>query len=243
MDHIFEHYKKTGYLHHAYIFEGDFEILGGILTDSLTKYLGITCKGNPDVVIAQYESFGIDEARNISERQSRRGVSEILGNNGIARKFFILGAKSFTREAQNALLKTSEEPTEGTHFFMVVPRHDTILPTLKSRVILVKPQQETRAGFDKTKELAIKFLDSSLEERFALVKKLTETKKGETADREKIHALLDHIEQILYTRTAGKPSGDIFREIYQTKTYLSDRGSSPKMLLDNLAIVLFAVIK
>ena len=80
------------------------------------------------------------------------------------------------------------------------------------------------------------------------------SKKGEQVDREKIRRILDHSERILYTRMAGPPlgsstpkllgnetskwTGDIFREVYQAKTYLADRGSSPKMLLEHLAMAL-----
>ncbi|MEK7460397.1 MAG: hypothetical protein AAB628_02515 [Patescibacteria group bacterium] len=236
MDNIFEHYRKTGYLHHAHVIEGEREVLIKVLSGLLAKHMGITAKGNPDVTVEHYESFGIYEARKLSARQSRHGFGEISKDGSVAKKIFIVSTNSFTREAQNALLKTFEEPTEGTHFFIIVPHHDVILKTLRSRVVMVKP--EATQFHDETKDIAVKFLDSTLEERFTLIKKLTETKKGETVDREKIRRILDHVERILYTRTAGKSAGEIFREIYQTKTYLADRGSSPKMLLDNIAIAL-----
>lgn len=236
MDNIFEHYRKTGYLHHAHVIEGEREVLAKALLGLLAKHMGIVAKGNPDVTIEHHESFGIDEARKLSTRQSRHGFGEILKDDSVAKKIFIVSTNSFTRESQNALLKTFEEPTEGTHFFIIVPRHDVILKTLRSRVVMVKP--EVAQFHDETKDIAVKFIDSNLEARFALIKKLTETKKGETVDREKIRRILDHVERILYTRMAGKPAGEIFREIYQTKTYLADRGSSPKMLLEHIAIVL-----
>ncbi len=233
MDHLFEHYKKTGYLHHAHIIKGAGEEVSLAILSSLERHMGVTVTGNPDLSVRSYESFGVDDARSLSIEQSRAGLDVGSG----ARKIFIITVKSFTREAQNALLKTFEEPTEGTHFFIIIPRLDTLLPTLKSRVILVEGSQASLKE-DDTKALAEKFLSASLEERFAMAKKLTEVKKGESVNREKIRRILDHIERILYTQTAGKKdAGDIFREIYQAKTYLNDRGSSAKMLLDHLAIV------
>lgn len=234
MDHIFEHYKKTGYLHHAHLIEGDRATLVPVLLSALERHMGIVAQGNPDLSTINYDSFGIDEARSLTGMQSRAG----FGTEENARKIFILSAPSFTREAQNALLKTFEEPTAGTHFFIILPHLNTILPTLKSRVVLVDGRQ-TSAKVDDVRALAEKFLGVSLEERFAIAKKLTDKKTGETVDREKIRSFFDHLERILYTRLAGKKEGsEIFREIFQAKTYLSDRGSSPKMLIEHLAITL-----
>ncbi len=235
MDSIFEHYKRTGYLHHAHIIEGELASVVPVLLSAVERHMGIVVKGNPDLSVIEYQSFGIDESRELSSRQSRAGFGD-SGKGGPSKKIFIISAQSFTREAQNALLKTFEEPTEGTHFFIIIPRLDAILPTLKSRVVFVGHRMSDKK--DEIKVVAEKFLDSNLEQRFAMIKKLTEVKKGETVDREKIRNILDYIERILYTRMAGLPAGDIFREIYQTKTYLADRGSSPKMLLEHLAIVI-----
>lgn len=233
MDHIFDHYKKTGYLHHAHLIEGVPNEIAPLLVDALGRHMGIETKNNPDLTIIRNDSFGIDEARALSDMQTRAAFG---GAHGISHKFFIIGTNTLTREAQTALLKTFEEPTAGTHFFLIIPHHGTILPTLKSRVVLVAGGQDLLTSV-KEKTFAETFLDSSLSDRFALIKKLTETKKGESVDREMVRRTLDHIERILYTRMAGKPSRDIFHELYQAKTYLADRGSSPKMLLDHLAII------
>ncbi len=229
MDSIFEHYKRTGYLHHAHIIEGvALELVPTLLT-SIEKYMGIVAQSNPDIMVIEYSSFGVNEARSLRESQMQCSFSG-------GRRIFVVGAESFTREAQNALLKTFEEPTSGTHFFIIVPHLDIILPTLKSRVVMI--ESNSPPVKDDTKIFAEKFLDSTLEQRFVMAKKLTEVKKGEQVDREKIRRILDHVERILYTRTAGNPDNGIFREIFQAKTYLADRGSSAKMLLDHLAITI-----
>ena len=232
MDNLFEHYKKTGYLHHAHVIEGVHDEIAPVLLAAIVKHLGIEAQGNPDLMVAYHDSFGVDEARELKDAQTRAAF-------GGTRKIFIIGTNSFTREAQNALLKTFEEPTEGTHFFIILPMAEMLLPTLRSRVLVVDdvggtPQDESRV-------LAEKFIDSSLEDRFAIAKKLAEKKAGEVVDRELFRRMFDHIERILYTRTAGKRDekiASIFREIFQAKTYLADRGSSPKMLLEHIAIVL-----
>ncbi len=239
MDSIFEHYKRTGYLHHAHIMEGaHIEVVPELLS-AIERHMGIVAKGNPDLMVIKCQSLGVSEARLLKEAQIQSSFSG-------GRRIFIIGAESFTHEAQNALLKTFEEPTVGTHFFIIVPHLATILPTIKSRVIIIDGRR-TSVKEDDTRVIAEKFLDSNLEQRFAIAKKQTEVKKGEQVDREKIRHILDHIERILYTRMAGpqlgnptsKLGGGIFREIFQAKTYLADRGSSAKMLLDHLAIVIY----
>lgn len=243
MDSLFEHYKKTGYLHHAYIIEGQKREILPLLLPVFEQQMGIRIRGNPDFTILEYQSLGIDESRELSLRQSRAGFGESApgqGNNS-PRKIFIVSAESFTHEAQNALLKTFEEPTPHTHFFVIIPRLHILIPTLKSRVIIVRGRNLFPPK-DEMRDFAEKFLNSPLQERLAIIKKITETKKDEVVDREKIRRILDHLEQILYTRFAGEKKGgeqsNIFHEIYQTKTYLTDRGSSPKMLLEHLAIAL-----
>jgi len=231
MDHIFEHYKKTGYLHHAHIIEGAHSEIAPLLTLAIARHLNITATGNPDFSVQVYKSFGIDEARILKDLQTRAAYDG-------ARKIFIIGAESITPPAQNALLKTFEEPTIGTHFFIIIPRGDELLPTLLSRVLVVKGGI---SATDNTRELAEKFIDADLEGRFALSKKMAEKKTGETIDRELFRRMFDNIERILYTRLAGKQTektASIFREIFLSKTYLSNSGSSPKMLLDNIAIML-----
>ncbi len=227
MDSIFEHYKRTGYLHHAHIIEGVAGELVPTLLISIEQHMGIVAQGNPDLMVILDQLFGVEEARFLREAHVQSSFSG-------GRRIFIIGTESFTREAQSALLKTFEEPTADTHFFIIVPHLATILPTLKSRVIMV--ESNGLSSKDDTKTIAEKFLDSSLEQRFVMAKKLTEVKKGEQVDREKIRRILDHIERVFYSRTAGKPYSCIFREIFQAKTYLADRGSSAKMLLEHVAI-------
>ena len=251
MDHIFEHYKKTGYLHHAHVIEGVHADVAEDLIKALGLHLNIETKGNPDFTVKFFQSLGVDEARELKSVQTRAGF-------GGTKKIFIIGTESFTPEAQNALLKTFEEPTEGTHFFIIIPRAEMLLPTLLSRVLVVSGS--VARDTDDTRALAEKFVDASLEDRFAMAKKMADKKAGlnvvtdnvaqtgaaapilgKTVDRELFRRMLDHIERILYSRMAGKHTDattNIFREIFQAKTYLANRGSSPKMLLEHIAIVI-----
>lgn len=232
MEHIFEQFQKTGYLHHAHVIEGDKDAVLQELTTLLETHLGVTVSGNPDIAILRHASFGIDEARSLSLRESHAAFSSPEKDTP-SRKFFIIIADALTREAQNALLKTFEEPTLGTHFFIVVPRAEILLPTLRSRVMILSQERIADKSIQK---VAQTFLESTLEERFAFNKKITETKKDEGVDREQIRTILDALEHILYERSHASFDGAIYKALWETKEYLSDRGSSAKMLLDNLAM-------
>ena len=61
----------------------------------------------------------------------------------IGKKIFIIETGFFTREAQNSLLKVfEEEPTEGTHFFVFTPSAETLLPTLRSRMVILHQKRK-----------------------------------------------------------------------------------------------------
>ena len=232
MEHIFRQYKKTGYLHHAYVVEGAHDDVAPILISHIQKHLGIIVKNNPDFMVANYEMFTINEARALKDVQTRAAWEGGL-------KIFVIGASSITPQAQNALLKTFEEPTVGTHFFIIVPRAEMLLPTLKSRVHVVTRGSVTIN--DESKAIAEKFVDSTLENRFAMIKKLAEKKDRDTVDRELFRRMFDHIERILNARTKGKRDGaaaTLFNEIHQAKNYLSTPGASPKMLLEHIAMLI-----
>lgn len=231
MDQIFEHYNKTGYLHHAYVIEGTHESVVPLLVSAIERNLDIVARGNPDFMVTRHDSFSITDARALKNVQTRASWSG-------ARKIYVISALSFPHEAQNALLKTFEEPTEGTHFFIILPRAEILLPTLLSRVLVV---EDKKAVANSDASLFVdKFLAATLENRFVMIKKLAEKKDRDTVDRELFRRVLDQMEQALYTRSKVKgeePSLNIFSEIHKAKSYLATRGSSPKMLLEHIAMV------
>jgi len=53
-------------------------------------------------------------------------------------KYIIFGAKSFTKEAQNSLLKVLEEPPRNIEFIIISPTKSNLLPTVRSRLPIIK---------------------------------------------------------------------------------------------------------
>lgn len=208
-------------LHHAYVIEDGGEARAELLR-FVEEGLGIAVRGNPDVHVRQYDVFGIDDGRDIQGLQSKRAIDG-------GAKIFILSINSMTREAQNALLKLFEEPTAGTHFFVLMQTTETLLPTLRSRVHIIRS-----AGRELNLDFARQFLKSSPAERLALIADTIESK-------DKAHAieLVNGLEAVLYAQGGVQgASSEAFEEIRDTRSYLTDRSSSVKMLLEHLSVIL-----
>lgn len=104
-------------------------------------------------------------------------------------KTLILGAKSFTIPAQNALLKILEEPPENIVFILLAPNKSTFLPTVRSRLRL---QHDYRPKMYEALGISLSSLD--LHEMFGFVKEHSNLKKHDAKDL--IEALLYHAIQI-----------------------------------------------
>ncbi len=220
MKQLIDTYKKTGSLHHAYVLEGEANTVVEGLKDFLDKSLNIKSFGNPDVTIMMEDTFTIDNSRELKILQSWRAVT--------GKKIFIIAFRFMGHEAQNALLKTLEEPTEDTHFFIITPKVDILLPTVRSRVIVIA---DTAGESHVLEAEAKKFIKASVVERLAQVKEMIEEKdKGKAID------FVQAIERILAVKP--KDNAAALAQILEVEKYLQDRSSSVKLLLEHLALVI-----
>ncbi len=113
--------------HHAYFLTGDIDA-GIKAARAFGETLGLSGHDNPDVIVLQAALFSVDEARRLSEVVSRMPSAG-------SRKLIVAAAPRIFHEAQNALLKTFEEPPEGTYLVLIVPAEGTLIPTLRSRLL------------------------------------------------------------------------------------------------------------
>ncbi len=101
---------------------------------------------HPDVIVVEQGLYseailGVEERSGITLRQIRRIVLPHVAfapAEGRARVFIIRRADELRLEAANALLKTLEEPRAGSHFILLTNRPDKLLPTIRSRSLLVR---------------------------------------------------------------------------------------------------------
>ena len=215
------------HLHHAYLIEGERSF---VLTE-LTKFLfdaKVTSAASPDYHLFEFDVFLIEHAHEISQEQTMRGVE---GN----KKIFILAFNTMTSEAQNALLKTIEEPTEDTHFFFVTRTKETLIPTLRSRMQIMSAE-----GAPNKKEMKAgeAFLTASLPERLDIIAEYTKAKKDDKSEaKEEARVFLVSLEKALYAKLPADPSlAESLSDVITASKYLSDRAPSLKLLLEHLAL-------
>ena len=238
MQELIDSYKKGGHLHHAYFLVGNREVVGTKLKDFLEKNVGIKTSGNPDFWHGQYKTFTIENARQITDAQERAAFAKGFGE---PRKIFIIQAEIITEEAQNALLKVFEEPTFGTHFFVISPQ-DILLPTLRSRMQVIPLEDRLQGEMSKT---VFDILGMKMKERLAKVKEITDAIKDgdqslqsyDEARKTKQDAiyLLNQIETELHSKGLEKSAKAL--EICElARESLYDRGAPVKMILENVML-------
>ena len=216
--------------HHAYGIVSDISLRLDIIS-FLEGEHGVVSRGSPDFFMQKYEVLTIDDARALKELHATRPFTEK------GRKFFILEIDSITREAQNALLKIFEEPNEYAHFFLIIPSEELLLPTLRSRLFMVRNTRATLENDEMTSRTSniADFLASLPTERIALVDKLaadiSDGKKPKTAALDFCADLSRHI------RVGGiEKNAAALAALAQTESYLRDRAPSVKQLLEYVAL-------
>ena len=224
-------------LHHAYCLEGSRENILNTLFKFLEDDLKFKIKGNPDFYSVSFDTLGIDEGRSINEIQSRKAVSA-------TRRIFIISANFITKEAQNSLLKMFEEPSGDSVFFLIISSASILLPTLRSRMMIVRLDHaeisNSFAGgtlFD-----AGKFIKSSVTERLAMVKKIVDKIVDEETSRFVAVEFLNAFERELLNDSLSIEEKTknlfVFKEIDKCRSYANDRSPSVKMLLEHIALML-----
>lgn len=89
-------------------------------------------------------SIGIDAIRELEHFLSLK----VPGNAAYDRLVIIENSQALSTEAQNALLKTLEEPPAGTFIVMTVDNQQALLPTIRSRAPTVAVKRPDRARLE-----------------------------------------------------------------------------------------------
>lgn len=217
---------------HSFVIEAE-EWAGIALAEAwIQRELGLAAKANPDVVILRYGLLSVDDARKAANHATQSAFSG-------SHKVVIIAANRAYHEAQNALLKLFEEPSPGTHLFLILPTLGGLLPTLRSRVQVLSLEQE---NFATATNSADAFLRGGKAARDAIVKKLTSGKDEEARreKREEAVALVNGIELAAYARFQKECGGNVaalLSDIAALRGHLYDRSAPLKMILEHLSIV------
>lgn len=146
------------------------------------------------------EDFKIEDAKEVIS-EAYKSESQI--------KTLILGAKSFTIPAQNALLKILEEPPPHIAFILLAPNKSTFLPTVRSRLSLTQERSEKQYA---PITLSLRTLD--LSSMFTWVKEHEKLKKHEAKELiENLFHHAAHAETLALTTTQIEGFDKAFRLI------------------------------
>lgn len=132
----FKNALKNNMVSHAHLIIGEDGIGKSLIAkDFAMNILGV--KADKDYIdIVEYrtnkESFGIDSVREIISEANKKPYE-------FNKKIIIIyGGEKLTSQAQNALLKTIEEPPEGVFIIITSSSNERILDTIKSRCQIYK---------------------------------------------------------------------------------------------------------
>jgi DNA polymerase III delta prime subunit len=212
---------KGGELAGAYVVAGSATMLAA-LKQWLSEH-GVQVDGNPDVYVREYKQFVVDDAREVRDRAQARGVG--------GPRVFIIVAPNMTTEAQNALLKTIEEPPAGARFFFVVPSPQALLPTVRSRA-----QVLNLASAESDLDIST-FLAATAEKRLDMMKPLYSHDEDDERDVRGAVAFLSSLEEELGKRPKEDGVQKGLEAVYRARKYMMDKGSLLKTLLEQVALL------
>ncbi|MFA7309698.1 MAG: hypothetical protein WC050_02230 [Candidatus Paceibacterota bacterium] len=186
---------------------------------------GIGTENDPDLYVRSYTQFGIDEARELRERASSRALG--------TRRAFIVAAPSLTNEAQNALLKTLEEPPGDAIFFFIVASPESMLATLRSRSQTLSLGSDERSGIIDVSD----FLSSNPALRLDMLKPLFEKDEDDRRDMSSVLIFLSSLERMLAQGRDRSHVAAGAEAIYRARAFISDKGALVKPLLEQVALL------
>lgn len=208
----------------AYVVRGSANALDAVL-QKLEKEKAVE-RDSPDLFVKSYRSFGVDDASELRGRVRGKPVRD-------AYRTFLLFVPSMTTEAQNALLKTLEEPAANAVFFLITPSPETLLPTIRSRVQMLHVDSEEG-------EMVVDpddFLAASWDMRITMLKPLYDHDEDEGRDVGSVIAFLQSLERRFAKAKPSIERSAGIHAIYRARKYVSDKGSLLKSLLEQVALL------
>ncbi|MBI5138766.1 MAG: hypothetical protein HZA95_03130 [Candidatus Vogelbacteria bacterium] len=228
IEQIKSHHER-GELHHAYLIEGDGEVFREDLLNLIEKILESPIHGNPDFWQHKTTLFGIDNSHELHTRQSRMAFGK--------RKCFLIEAGSFSVDAENALLKTLEDPTPFNHFFIIFRSKDLLLPTLLSRMYILEDESTL------WNNEAAGFLASDVSERLKYIEKFFSKKTSSTEEKREIKRrfsvfLSDILKELHRRMPLDGKNYEVYTAFNKVKKYADDSGAASELVGEFVALAL-----
>lgn len=167
-------------------------------------------------------TIGIAEVRQIQHFLSRKPIASPQAT------VVIHKAHLLTVPAQNALLKTLEEPPAYARIYLVTDQPDSLLPTVLSRIQVVdtpKPRPVSPAQLNQTQKLLAKLLAAGVGERLKII-------DVQAFTRDTALVFLDHLEQVIHQDLS---LARLYPQVIEARTHLK-ANVNIKLALDHLAL-------
>ena len=248
------HIEKREF-HHAYLLCGDGEICQK-MAEEMAKAILLenNLEAHPDFSRGRFGLFGINDSHNLTSWASKKSFS----GQG---KVFVLEVFSFNMESSNALLKTLEEPSEKTHFFIIVSSVENVAPTLRSRLTVIDVSSGKEKLEKETLETGKKFLSALPNKRLEMIKMMSvksddknELLSESSANKQKAVQFLNALEFLLekelrqkdldiecplgHSMSKWKSKHTALEELSRSGRFVFDRGASARIILEHLALTL-----
>lgn len=184
----------------------------------LLKEFKIT-SSNPDLLLIEDDKLGIKEVKGIIKHLSTKPFGST------PKSVVILNGNNISNDAQNALLKTLEEPPEDSLILIGVDSEQKLLPTILSRCLIISyalPPTSYALDFNLDQ-----ILNMSIEERFDLIEK--------TDDKE---AFLNNLTESYRTASLKGDAGGTFLEELLNAQIWKESNVNLRSILEYLMISL-----
>ncbi|MGM9972856.1 MAG: DNA polymerase III subunit delta' [Clostridiaceae bacterium] len=149
---------KAGSLPHAHLITGQDGIGKSYLAREIASNILNVENDKPHVDIIEFrtekKSFGVDEVRMIIEEVNKKPFS------GDKKVIIVYHGEKLTVQAQNAFLKTIEEPPMGVHIIITTESTEYLLDTIKSRCQIHKLLRLSKEQMSKFLKLHFPDIDS-----------------------------------------------------------------------------------
>jgi hypothetical protein len=210
--------------HHAYIVLGNIEQSKIFLQEMFGEQL---------YIYHQFELLGTEEVKKIRSEYNEKTSTG---------KQVVVSAERISIESQNALLKLIEEPVPGMVFYFLFPPHMQLLPTVLSRVRVVRTPAEYSRLIFSVKD----FLKKDHKGRLEMIETLSKSKerKDNPFQSYEVQEFLDAVESgfsILFHKKPSIGYADSFAAIRQARTWSAQTGFPQKNVLDYLAISVITI--
>ena len=225
---MLEDILKAGLKHpRSYLVRGEKAGLLPEILSAIEKEWGIVAQGSPNILTVDGH-MGVDEARSVQEF----AFLSPFGDDAL--KIIVLSAERVTREAQNVLLKLTEEPNNSLRIFVIIPKDVELLPTLLSRLEdITFAFSKDEIGSRRQIMDATNFISMGLKERFKLAEKIAKD-DDETATNTFLRDLEKKISRHKFSDSQQR--GKALSAIVFAKQATSTQSRPKRMILEALAI-------